>query len=126
MPRRGAVCGRFNAKGIAALYVATSPHTAIREANQVGDLQPTTIVAYDSDIDAVFDTRDPVKLARFEMTSEALADPRWRDQMTRGAQARTQAFAKALMAQRYNELLVRSFARGDRAGHQLGAVDLGR
>lgn len=51
--------GRFNPKGTPALYLATSLHTAIREANQVGDLQPTTIVSYDGDIENVFDSRDP-------------------------------------------------------------------
>jgi RES domain-containing protein len=104
--------GRFNPKGTNALYLATSLHTAIREANQVGDLQPTTIVAYDADIDAVFDARDPAELARFGMTSEALADPSWRDQMKGGSRARTQVFAETLRAQRYNGLLVRSFSRG--------------
>jgi len=38
--------GRFNPKGTPALYASLSPMTALREANQVGTLQPTTLVAY--------------------------------------------------------------------------------
>lgn len=33
--------GRFNPKGMSALYTAQSVMTAIREANQIGTLQPT-------------------------------------------------------------------------------------
>lgn len=104
--------GRFNPKGMVALYCATSLHTALREANQVGDLQPTTIVSYDADIEAVFDGRDPVALSRFGMTPAALADPTWRDQMKTAGKARTQIFAETLIADGFNGLLVRSFARG--------------
>ena len=50
--------GRFNPKGTAALYASLSPVTALREANQVGALQPTTLVAYEADVHPVFDTRD--------------------------------------------------------------------
>ena len=42
--------GRFNPKGTPALYASLSPMTALREANQVGNLQPTTLVAYDAEI----------------------------------------------------------------------------
>jgi len=77
--------GRFNLKGTPALYLATSLHTAIREANQVGDLQPTTIMAYDGDIENVLDSRETGALDSFGMTPDALADPIWRDQMRGGA-----------------------------------------
>ncbi|MFS0851470.1 RES family NAD+ phosphorylase [Novosphingobium panipatense] len=104
--------GRFNPKGTLALYLATSLHTAIREANQVGDLQPTTIVAYDGDIENVLDSREPGALNRFGMTPDALADPAWRDRMRGGGKAATQIFAQTLIAQGFNGLLVCSFARG--------------
>ena len=44
--------GRFNPKGMPALYASLSVMTALREANQVGNLQPTTLVSYDAEIDA--------------------------------------------------------------------------
>ncbi|WP_404478681.1 RES family NAD+ phosphorylase [Novosphingobium sp. BL-52-GroH] len=104
--------GRFNPRGTPALYLATSLHTAIREANQVGDLQPTTIVAYDCAIDNLLDTRDSLELAKLGMTPTDLADPGWRDQMHRLGKSRTQIFAHSLIASGFNGLLVRSFARG--------------
>ncbi|MYF85763.1 MAG: RES domain-containing protein [Rhodospirillaceae bacterium] len=65
--------GRFNRKGTAALYTARSPETAIREAIQVGHLQPTLLLAYDADISPIFDTRDGAALAGWSMTADALA-----------------------------------------------------
>ena len=47
--------GRFNPKGIPSLYTAMSVLTAIREANQIGTLQPTTLVSYEADIMPIFD-----------------------------------------------------------------------
>ena len=67
--------GRFNRKTVAALYASLDPQTAIREANQVGTLQPTTLVAYRADLSEVFDTRVAGALAEREVTDEALADP---------------------------------------------------
>lgn len=104
--------GRFNERGTPALYCALTPLTALREANQVGDLQPTTMVAYRAEIDGVFDTRDVDAMAGFGMTADALADPAWRDVMFAAGTAPTQAFASRLIAEGYRGLLVRSFARG--------------
>lgn len=107
--------GRFNAKGVPALYLSLSVLTALREANQVGNLQPTTLVSYDAEIDAVFDGRDAAGLATENMTAEALAAPTWRDEMKSAGEAKTQGFARRLMEAGCNGLLVRSFAPGSRA-----------
>ncbi|UZW57980.1 RES family NAD+ phosphorylase (plasmid) [Sphingobium sp. JS3065] len=104
--------GRFNPKGTPALYGATSLQTAIREANQVGDLQPTTIVSYHADLEKIFDGRDPAELSRFGMSPAGLCDPTWRDQMKKAGKAQSQIFAETLIAEGFNGLLVRSFARG--------------
>lgn len=106
--------GRFNAKGTPALYASLSVMTALREANQVGSLQPTTLVSYDAEIERVFDTRDAAALAAEGMDDDALADAGWRDQMKAQGEARTQAFARRLAEAGYQGLLVRSFARGAR------------
>jgi len=113
--------GRFNPKGTPALYTALSVATAIREANQVGDLQPTTLVAYRASLTNLFDCRKSAALARFDMTAEALADPAWREAMRKGGRAPTQEFALALIAAGHPGLLVRSFARGADA-HDLNIV----
>ena len=102
--------GRFNPKGMAALYCSLSVTTAIREANQVGDLQPTTLVCYDTEIESVFDSRDDAALRDFGMDAAALADPAWRDRMRADGKSPTQAFALALVAAGFQGLLVRSFA----------------
>lgn len=104
--------GRFNAKGTPALNTSTSVATALREANQVGDLQPTTLVCYDADIECVFDTRNEMALKRFGIDAKDLADPAWRDRMTTSSAAPSQQFAARLMAQGFDALLVRSFAAG--------------
>ncbi len=55
--------GRFNPKGMPALYTSLTIMTALKEANQVGNLQPTTLVSYDADIKHVFDCREEEGLA---------------------------------------------------------------
>lgn len=107
--------GRFNAKGVPALYTSLSVMTALREANQAGSLQPTTLVSYDAEIEAVFDCRDEAALAPENMDAAALADASWRDQIKVHGEATTQRFARRLKAAGYNGLLVRSFAAGSNA-----------
>jgi RES domain-containing protein len=104
--------GRFNPKGMPALYTSLSVITALREANQVGNLQPTTLVSYDADIDDVFDSRDEAALAAEGMDAVALGDPTWRDRMKVDGEAKTQGFARRLIDAGHNDLLVRSFAAG--------------
>jgi RES domain-containing protein len=108
--------GRFNPKGMPALYTSLSVITALREANQVGDLQPTTLVSYHAEIDSVFDGRDEGALGVEGMSAAALADPTWRDRMKVDGEAKTQAFARRLIKAGYNGLLTRSFAGGSSAG----------
>lgn len=104
--------GRFNPKGVPALYASTSVMTALREANQVGDLQPTTLVCYRAEIEMIFDTTDHAALEAAGLDEALLADPTWRDQMRQSGEARTQRFARELIGAGYNGLLVRSFAKG--------------
>lgn len=104
--------GRFNPKGVAALYASLSVMTALREANQVGNLQPTTLVSYEADIEGIFDTRDEQALKAEGMDAALLADNSWRDQMRTAGEAKTQAFARRLISSGYNGLLVQSFAKG--------------
>lgn len=104
--------GRFNKKGVPALYLSLSVMTALREANQVGSLQPTTLISYDAVIERVFDTSDVAALKAEGMDPSTLADPTWRDQMKAAGEAGTQVFARRLSAAGYHGLLVRSFASG--------------
>lgn len=104
--------GRFNPKGLPALYASLSVITALREANQAGSFQPTTLVSYDAEIDGVFDSRDEAALQAEDMDAAALADGTWRDQMKATGEARTQAFGRRLIAKGFHAVLVRSFAPG--------------
>jgi RES domain-containing protein len=104
--------GRFNRKGARTLDTSLDPQTAIREANQVGVLQPTTLVAYRADLAAVFDTREAAALADRGMTVEELADPEWRARLSAGAPVPTQVLAEMLAGEGYVGLIVRSFAKG--------------
>ncbi len=104
--------GRFNPKGMPALYLSLSVMTALREANQAGSLQPTTLVSYDAELENVFDTRDTTALNAQGMDPAALADGSWRDRMKSSGEAPTQTFARRLIASGHNGLLVRSFAPG--------------
>ncbi|CAN7603425.1 RES domain-containing protein [Phenylobacterium sp. LjRoot164] len=113
--------GRFNSRGTPALYTSLSVMTALREANQVGSLQPTTLVSYDADIQNVFDTRDVPALSAEGLDQAALADHTWRDQMRATGESRTQIFSRELSARGYSGLLVRSFASGAGA-HDLNLV----
>ena len=60
-----------------ALYTSLSIMTALKDANQVGNLQPTTLVSYDADISHVFDSRDHGALRADGMDAAAMADPTW-------------------------------------------------
>lgn len=104
--------GRFNKKGTPALYLSLSIMTALREANQAGNLQPTTLVSYDASIEKVFDCRDEAALLAQGVDAATLADPEWRDEMGSTGEARTQGFAYRVAKAGHHGLLVRSFAPG--------------
>ena len=107
--------GRFNPRGVPTLYASLSVMTALREANQVGSLQPTTLVSYDAKIASVFDCRDEGALAAQGMTADMLAAATWRDEARSTREAKTQDFARRLMKAGHHGLLFRSFAPGSAA-----------
>lgn len=104
--------GRFNPRGVPALYCSLSIMTALREANQVGTFQPTTLVAYEAEIDGIFDSRDDAALLTEGVDAAALAASTWRDEMGTSGGSRTQTFARSVIAKGYCALLVRSFTQG--------------
>jgi RES domain-containing protein len=104
--------GRFNPKGMPALYTSQSVMTAIREANQIGTLQPTTLVAYEADVAPIFDATDAAALEAEAMTTAELAADDWRLAMLRDGQSATQRFAARLKAAGYAGIQVRSYTKG--------------
>ena len=113
--------GRFNRRGVPALYLSFSIPTAIREANQVGTLQPTTLVAYEADVGPLLDASDPAALAPYGMTSADLAANDWRIRMRDEGAAPTQHLADRLTAEGFAGMRVPSYARGAGEG-DLNAV----
>ncbi len=101
--------GRFNAKDTPALYTALDPTTALREANQVGSLQPTILVSYAADLGPIFDTRDADAVSQYGITKVGLADPGWRMKMLQGQTVPTQDFAASLITNGFAGLLIRSY-----------------
>ena len=109
--------GRFNVRGVPTIYTALDPSTALREASQVGSLQPTVLVSYRADLGPIFDTRSARGLNRYGLSDEALADPGWRATMLEARVAPTQELARKLVADGFSGLLTRSFARGTSASN---------
>ena len=68
--------GRFNRRGIPALYTSLDPLTAIREAQPLGrPMQPLTLCAYEVDVEPVFDTLDKTQRRTLGVSDSDLACP---------------------------------------------------
>lgn len=105
--------GRFNRRGLPALYTSLSPLTAIREASQLGrPLQPVTLCAYEVDAEPIFDGEDPEARRTLGVGESDLDCPHWRRLMADGKPPASQALADRLIAEGYVGLRVRSFAPG--------------
>ena len=111
--------GRFNRRGIPALYTSLSPLTAIREAQPLGrPMQPLTLCAYEVDVEHVFDAEDGEQRRALGVRASDLACPTWESEMLSGELPASQALADRLIAEGYSGMRVRSFAVGT------GAEDL--
>jgi RES domain-containing protein len=86
--------------------------TALKEANQVGRLQPTILVSYKAAIESVFDGRDGRALADQGFSLADLPSNSWRDQAKAEGEAPTQILARRLVKAGYHGLMVPSFAAG--------------
>ena len=109
--------GRFNRRGMPALYCSLSQITAIREATPVGrPMQPLTLCAYQVDAEPVFDATDQMRLRESDVLEAELACPTWQADMLDRGVAASQRLAERLVAAGYVGLLVRSFAVGASKG----------
>ncbi len=105
--------GRFNRRGVPALYCSLSQITAIREATPLGrPMQPLTLCAYDVDAEPVVNATDPAQLRDREVLEADLACPTWEADMLDRSVAASQRLAERLVAAGYVGMLVRSFAIG--------------
>lgn len=105
--------GRFNRRGVPALYTSLAPLTAIREAEPLGrPMQPLTLCAYEVDAEPVFDALDERECRRLGVDDPDLACPAWEAEMLAGSLPASQVLADRLIAAGYAGMRVRSFATG--------------
>jgi RES domain-containing protein len=67
--------GRFNPKGIPALYLALDPMTAVKEANQgfAHKIEPCVLCSYDIDCDDIVDLRSEEARAANKVSAQDMA-----------------------------------------------------
>ena len=105
--------GRFNRRGVPALYTSLSPLTAIREAEPLGrPMQPLTLCAYDVDAQPIFDALDAELCKALHVGASDLECPTWEAEMRAGSVPASQALAERLVVAGYAGMCVQSFAKG--------------
>ncbi|WP_376095177.1 RES family NAD+ phosphorylase [Roseomonas sp. CCTCC AB2023176] len=105
--------GRFNPRGVPALYASFLLETAWREAQQgfTVKVQPALVCAYDVDCADVLDLTTAAGLAEADMDAADLAAP-WRDLVADGMDPPTWAVARRLIGRGVAGVVVPSFAPG--------------
>ncbi|WP_462331402.1 RES family NAD+ phosphorylase [Thiohalocapsa halophila] len=103
--------GRFNRRGLPALYTSLDITTAWLEAQQglPFKAQPMTLVAYRVQCEPITDLTDPAALAAADIDPAALACP-WEDLASRGLTPPSWQLADALIGAGLAGALVPSFA----------------
>ena len=105
--------GRFNRRGLAALYTSLTPLAAIREAQPLGrPMQPLTLCASEVDAEPVFDALDEARRRALGVLDSDVACPAWEAEMLAGGIPASQALADRLIAAGCTGMRVRSFAAG--------------
>lgn len=108
--RRG---GRFNRRGLPALYLSFSLSAAIREASPIGRrMQPLVLCAYEVDVDPVFDALDLSARLAHSVGQAEIDCPTWRHEMFSGRTPASQALADRLVAAGFAGMRVGSYAAG--------------
>ncbi len=108
--RRG---GRFNRKGVNALYLSLSPLTAIKEIQPPQrPLQPIVLCAYEVDVTPILDCADVRQRMETGIAEQDLTCPNWEMEMCSGLISASQALADRLLAAEFTGMRVRSFAAG--------------
>lgn len=109
--------GRFNPKGMAALYVALDPMTAIKEAAQgfARKFEPCVLCAYEIDCDDVVDLRDEKERRKARIRKEDMASA-WFADAAAGREPATWRLARDLIAGGAAGLIAPSFVTGAGAG----------
>ena len=110
--------GRFNAKGVAALYLSLDPSTAILEASQgfAFKLQPLTLVTYEVDCADIVDLRSETELRAWDIEPREFHCP-WKLLAEQGRPVPSWALAERLRASGQAGVVAPSFAPGATAAN---------
>jgi len=105
--------GRFNRKGIEALYTSRRLETAWLEAQQSFPFkaQPMTLCTYQVDCEAVVDLTSPIERARLDVTEAEMACP-WEDIFAKGGEPPSWAMSRRLIGDGIAGAIVPSYASG--------------
>ena len=104
--------GRFNARGIKALYLSLSPLTALFENDPLGRLQPTVVLAvYQVDVENIFDALNSEMCKAEGVTESELSCLTWEKDMDEKKLSDSQALANRLIDAGYAGMRVRSYVR---------------
>ena len=97
--------GRFNRKGMPALYTSMDLMTCLYEANQTGGFYPATLVAYDAYFTNLIDSSE-LSASDTQVFAESND---WRTEMNTRGSAPSQDMAFALSEAGFDGLIVPSF-----------------
>ena len=130
--------GRFNPKGVPAIYLSLQTHTAIKEASQglAFRFPPLTLVSYDIDCSDIADLTKSVNLKKHRITASELGWA-WLLLSAMGEDVPTWRLAERLIDDGCAGIIVSSFAPGagadeknlvlwdwsDKLPHQVRAFD---
>lgn len=105
--------GRFNAKGVVALYLSLDWQTAVIEASQgfAYRIPPLTIVSYEVDCEDIADLTSAEDRARHRVSEKAMAGA-WRLLADTGAPVPSWRIAERLVEAGIAGIIVPSFAAG--------------
>ena len=105
--------GRFNPKGMPALYLALDPMTAVKEAAQgfVRKFEPLVLCTYEIDCDAIVDCRTEAARRAAYVDGDDMACA-WFAEAAVGREPASWRLAKRLMGAGAAGLLAPSFANG--------------
>jgi RES domain-containing protein len=111
--------GRFNPKGMPALYLSLSIETAIKEANQgfAFKIAPCVLCSYEVDCSDVVDLRTDASRSRHGATAADIACA-WFAEAAAGREPPSWALCRRLRADGFAGVVVPSFAPGTISGDQ--------
>jgi RES domain-containing protein len=105
--------GRFNPKGVAALYLALDPMTAVKEANQgfAHKIEPCVLCSYDVDCQDIVDLRTDRARKASGVATEDMGNA-WFSFLAEGREPPSWRIARRLIGQGAAGIVAPSYAPG--------------